>query len=104
MTFWLLLAPPGRFELPTFRLGGERYYPAELRRLMHNIQFFCNPKRENVLPLRRRSLYTTELRGQRLPGVCRTYQLLYPFCLLLSIQNKTAAAICRGGQRQKLIR
>ena len=24
MTFWLLLAPPGRFELPTFRLGGDR--------------------------------------------------------------------------------
>ncbi len=61
MTFWLLLAPPGRFELPTFRLGGERYYPAELRRLMHNIRFFCNPKRENVLPLRRGALYPIEL-------------------------------------------
>ena len=97
MTFWLLLAPPGRFELPTFRLGGERYYPAELRRLIHNMQFFCNPKWENDLPLRRRSLYTTELRGQRPPGKCRAQQLLYPFRPRLSIQNETAAAICRGG-------
>lgn len=64
--FWLLLAPPGRFELPTFRLGGERCYPAELR-------------------------------GQRPPGKCRAQQLLYPFRPRLSIQNETAAAICRGG-------
>lgn len=46
------LAPPGRFELPTFRLGGERYYPAELRRLIHNIQFFCNLWQAALLPLR----------------------------------------------------
>ena len=58
------LAPPGRFELPTFRLGGERYYPAELRRLIHDIQFFCNLWRAALLPLRRRSLYTTELQGR----------------------------------------
>ena len=57
------LAPPGRFELPTFRLGGERYYPAELRRLIHNIQFFCNLWQAALLPLRRRPLYPTELRG-----------------------------------------
>ena len=25
MTFWLLLAPPGRFELPTFRLGATSF-------------------------------------------------------------------------------
>ncbi len=34
-----MLAPPGGFEPPTFRLGGERYYPAELRR---HIQFTEN--------------------------------------------------------------
>ena len=57
------LAPPGRFELPTFRLGGERYYPAELRRLIHDIQFFCNLWRAALLPLRRRTLYPGEVRG-----------------------------------------
>ena len=49
------------------------------------------------LPLRRRSLYTTELRGHNASGVCQTHQLLYPFHPQLSIQNETAAAIHRGG-------
>ena len=39
MRFGSILAPPGRFELPTFRLGGERCYPAELRRHMQDIPF-----------------------------------------------------------------
>ena len=40
MIIWsAFLAPPGGFEPPTFRLGGERYYPAELRR---HIQFTEN--------------------------------------------------------------
>ena len=91
MTFWLLLAPPGRFELPTFRLGGERCYPAELRRLMHNIRFFCNPKRENDLPLRRRPLYTTELPGHFM-GCGLQRVLFYPFLSRLSTPEREKAA------------
>lgn len=34
-------------------LGGDRYYPAELRGLIHNIRFSYAPKRRNNLPLRR---------------------------------------------------
>ena len=79
------LAPPGRFELPTFRLGGERCYPAELRRLIHDIQFFCNPCRAALLPLRRRPLYPTELRGH-VPGrrFLPDNALLYPIWRRLS--------------------
>ena len=61
--FSRLLAPTRGFEPPTYRLGGDRYYPAELRGLIRNIQFSYTPKRRNNLPLRRRTLYPAELQA-----------------------------------------
>ena len=65
-----VLAPTIGFEPTTYRLGGDRYYPTELRGHMNDMKdiedIWSSP-----LPwtLRRRPLYPAELRG-RLPCYC----------------------------------
>ena len=60
--FWPLLAPWRGLEPPVYRLGGGRVIHYATRAYAE-YSIFCNSWRMLLLPLRRRPLYPTELRG-----------------------------------------
>lgn len=72
MTFWLLLAPPGRFELPTFRLGD---------------MFVELPAMSSHIPL----CISTMLRLLSISSVVQYSQLSEPFITKVIVSKKLAA-------------